>query len=228
MTIGAHPDDAEFGAGGTLARWASEGSDITMVIVTDGSKGSWDATVDQQLLIETRIKEQKNAAEVLGAQKVIHLGHVDGELVHTMELRVQLAQTIRQHTPEVVMTHDPWQMYQLHPDHRATGMAAIDAVVSAREPLAMQDLGLDAHRPSKLLLWAAEAPDHAEPMADLWFEKKIEALMCHTSQGTTTMGAAETGIEKRRIFADELLTRHVSAAKRFNVGLAETFKLISP
>lgn len=228
MTIGAHPDDAEFGAGATLARWASLGTQITMVILTDGSKGAWDPDTDQQELIETRIKEQANAADVLGAANVIHLEHVDGELEYSMNLRLELARHIRTEKPDVVLTHDPWQKYQLHPDHRVTGTAALDAVVTAREPLAARHLNLPAHRPSTALLWSADAPDHAEPMTDTWFESKIDALMCHTSQGTTTMSGAETGAESRLAFAASVRIRHARDGELFGHQLAEIFKLIVP
>lgn len=228
MTIGAHPDDAEFGAGATLARWALLGTQITMVIVTDGSKGAWDPDTDQQKLVETRIREQADAAEVLGAANVIHLGHIDGELEYSMDLRLELARHIRSAKPDVVLTHDPWQKYQLHPDHRVTGTATLDAVVTAREPLAARNLNLPAHRPSALLLWSADAPDHAEVMTESCFRMKLEALMCHTSQGTTTMGGAETGAESRLAFAASVRTRHANDGGRFGHQLAEIFKLITP
>jgi len=228
MTIGAHPDDAEFGAGATLARWASDGAIITMVVVTDGSKGSWDKDIDQQALIQTRIDEQTRSVDVLGAHEAIHLGHIDGELEHTMQLRVELATLIREHKPDVVLTHDPWQKYQLHPDHRVTGLASLDAVVSAREPLAMKHLELSAHRPATVLLWSAEAPDHAEKLNGEWSAKKIEALMCHVSQGMTTMGSPETSSEKLQQFADKIHEHHTESGRPFGCGPAETFKLIAP
>lgn len=228
LTIGAHPDDAEFGAGATLARWAASGAEITMLVVTDGSKGSWDSEIDQRELVLRRRREQASAAEIIGATSVVHLDEIDGELEYSMDLRRELASQIRIARPDVVLTHDPWRRYQLHPDHRATGMLTVDAVVAAREPLAYKDLGLDAHRPASLLLWSADEPDHAEAVTPQWFEKKVEALLCHSSQGKTTMGGAETGAEKRQRFIDQLAASLADAGRQFGTGPVEVFKRITP
>lgn len=228
LTIGAHPDDAEFGAGATLARWASDGADVTMLIVTDGSRGSWDPDTNQTHLINRRKDEQSRAADVLGAASVIHLDHVDGELENTMELRRSLAMHIRAARPDVLLTHDPWQRYQLHPDHRATGFAAVDAIVAAREPLAYRDSSTAAHRPTSVLLWSADEPDHAEPVTPDWFDVKIEALLCHASQGSTTMGGADSGTDRRLAFIDRLAVWHAESGELFGIGPAEVFKKITP
>lgn len=228
LTIGAHPDDAEFGAGATLARWASDGSAITLLVVTDGSKGSWNPDIDQDQLVKTRKTEQLAAANRLGVGRVIHLDHIDGELEYSMDLRLELAEHVRRVRPDVVLTHDPWQKYQLHPDHRVTGMAALDAIVSAREPLALRDVGLPAHRPKTILLWSAEDPDHAEPATDETLDAKMEALMCHMSQGTTTMGGAETSETKRLAFVAKIRAKHSKDGKAFDYSSAELFKRITP
>lgn len=228
MTIGAHPDDAEFGAGATLARWASEGCEVTILVVTDGSKGSWNPREDTNDLIDKRIVEQESAAAVLGAARVGHLGEIDGELEYSYRLRVAIARAIRTHRPEVVLSHDPWQRYQLHPDHRATGLAAVDGVVSAREPLAMVDSGLGAHRPEAILLWSADQPDHAEPVTDHWESVKVEALLCHSSQGETTMGDAQADGERREAFAERIREWHVDNGSVLGVGPSETFKRLTP
>ncbi len=228
LTIGAHPDDAEFGAGATLARWAAAGADVTMIIVTDGSKGSWDPDIDQNLLGLQRRQEQSRAADVLGAGTVIHLDLVDGELEYTMELRRTLALHIREAKPDVLLTHDPWRRYQLHPDHRVTGFASIDAVVSAREPLSYLDSGIPAHRPSAVLLWSPDAPDHTEVVTPEWFDRKVEALFCHACQGSTTMGGADSSAEKRLAFISRLALWHTKNGEPFGVGPAETFKKITP
>ncbi len=228
LTIGAHPDDAEFGAGAALARWADIGAEITMLIVTDGSKGSWDPGQDTQALIDQRKREQSAAAEVLGADTCEHLGYVDGELEYSMELRREVALAIRRYCPDIVLSHDPWQRYQLHPDHRATGMAAIDGVVSAREPLAYRDSDLPAHRPSTILLWSADAPDHAEPVTPSWADRKIEALLCHSSQGLTTMGDPEHGRAKRAAFIERIHTWHARSGERLGTAPAEIFKRLTP
>jgi LmbE family N-acetylglucosaminyl deacetylase len=228
LTVGAHPDDAEFGAGATCARWASNGADVTMLIVTDGSKGSWDPAEPDDDLIERRMREQEAAAAVLGAKRCIHLGHVDGELEYSMDLRVALARHVRTVRPDVVLTHDPWQRYQMHPDHLAVGRATVDAVVTAREPRAMRDSGLPAHRPHAVLLWSADDPDHAEPVTDHWFAVKMRALLCHASQAVTTMGDAGASDDHRDVFERHLRQWHEAAGVELGVGPSETFKRLTP
>lgn len=228
LTIGAHPDDAEFGAGATLARWASEGTHITMLVVTDGSKGSWDSDMDPTSLAERRRTEQQAAASVLGAAQVVHLDHVDGELVMSPELRHRVALEIRRTRPDIVLSHDPWQRYQMHPDHRATGFAAVDGVVSAREPMAMTETGLPSHRPDALLLWSADEPDHAEPVTSAWFEVKLRALMCHSSQAATTMAGALDDADAKDRFTTMLREWHEANGRKLGTGPAEVFKRLTP
>ncbi|MDA2978204.1 MAG: PIG-L family deacetylase [Actinomycetota bacterium] len=228
LTIGAHPDDAEFGAGATLARWADDGCEITMLIVTDGSKGSWNPDEDRADLIARRKKEQTEAANTLGASTTVHLGEVDGELEYSSRLRRDIALQIRLHRPDVVLTHDPWQRYQLHPDHRATGLAAVDGVISAREPLALTDTGTDAHRPEAVLLWSADEPDYIEPVNQQWFDVKLAALLCHSSQAVTSMGDAADSDAKRHEFAQRLHHWHEKSGSVLGAGPAETFKRLTP
>lgn len=227
LAIGAHPDDVEFGCGALLARWADAGSTIDLCIVTDGSKGSWDPNEDQKALIRRRKAEQERAGDVLGVSRITFLDYVDGELEYSMELRRRIAALIREVKPTVVLSHDPWQRYQLHPDHRVTGTAVVDGVVAAREPLADINSG-QAHRPGDLLLWSADAPDHAEPVEAESSERKAEALLCHSSQGHTTMGDAHVGAPERADFVARLDAWHHEAGELLGVGPAETFKRLTP
>jgi len=230
MTIGAHPDDAEFGAGGTLARWAATGCEVSILVVTDGSKGTWDPKLDPANLAQIRRDEQQRAAHVLGATDPVMLDHRDGELEYTMALREELCLWIRRLRPDVVLTHDPWRRYMLHPDHRATGWAAVDAVVAARDHLFFPGHlteGLTEHRPKALLLWAADEPDHWEDISDT-FDQKVEALLCHSSQGTTTMGDAHEGAERRREFTERLRDWAREQGQPVGLGAAEAFKMIRP
>ncbi|HEX2420254.1 MAG TPA: PIG-L family deacetylase, partial [Acidimicrobiia bacterium] len=115
LTIGAHPDDAEFGSGGTLARWAQDGCEVSMLVVTDGSKGSWDPAIAPDQLARSRMEEQEKAAAVLGVKgELVHLGHVDGELEYSMDLRRQICMWVRRLRPDIVLSHDPWRRYMLH------------------------------------------------------------------------------------------------------------------
>ncbi len=227
LAIGAHPDDIEFGAGATLAGWARAGCQVTMLVVTDGSKGTWDPEVDPEDLIVVRKAEQQAAAAAIGATRVVHLDHVDGELESTMALREELCRWIRTTRPDVVLGHDPWMRYQLHPDHRAAGWGTVDGVVAARDHLFFPDQSLDAHRPTALLLFSADEPDHYEPVSTT-IDAKIAALLCHSSQGTTTMGGAETGDAPRQAFADRIRSRAVETGRVVDMEMAEAFKRLTP
>ena len=230
LTVGAHPDDAEFGAGGTLAKWAASGAHITMLVVTDGSKGSWDPDRSIDDLVMARRREQRAAADRLGVADIAFLGEVDGELEYDMALRASLCRWIRTTRPDVVLSHDPWQRYQLHPDHRATGLLAVDGVVAAREPRAFPDQlegELTAHRPGAILLWSADDPDHWEAI-DGHVEDKIAALLCHASQGETTMGGAEQGGDAERAFRERIVAWVDEVGAAVGLGPAEAFKRLTP
>lgn len=227
LAIGAHPDDIEFGAGGTVAKWAAAGAAVTMLIVTDGSKGTWDSDVDPDSLVATRLAEQAAAARTLGVASVRHLDEVDGELEYSMDLRKEMCRQIRDIKPDVVLSHDPWQRYQLHPDHRATGWAVLDGVVSARDHLFFPEQNLAAHRPSSVLLWSADEPDHWEDISGT-FETKIDALLCHSSQGTTTMGGAEQSRQSRQEFINRMRNWANKQGNAAGLEAAESFKRITP
>jgi LmbE family N-acetylglucosaminyl deacetylase len=128
MVIAAHPDDPEFGCAGTVVKWAQAGRSIAYVLLTSGDKGSHDPDLRPGRLAALREEEQRTAARDLGVKQVIFLRYPDGLLENTLELRRQLSNLIRQHRPHIVMTIDPWRHYQLHPDHRAAGQAALDGV----------------------------------------------------------------------------------------------------
>jgi LmbE family N-acetylglucosaminyl deacetylase len=230
LAVGAHPDDIEFGAAGTLARWAAQGTHVTMLVVTDGSKGTWDRHADPSALAAARRAEQQAAAAVLGASDVVFLDHPDGELEYSMSLRGELCAWVRMVRPGIVLTHDPWQRYQLHPDHRVTGLAAVDGVVAARDPLFFPDQidgGLEHHRPDAVLLWSADEPDHHEDVAGT-LDLKVAALLCHSSQGGTTMGGADGDEAARREFAGRIAARAETAGAAAGLAAAEAFRRLTP
>ena len=230
LTVGAHPDDAEFGAGATLARWAASGTHITFVVLTDGSKGTWDQAIPRERLIEIRAAEQQQAADMLGVADVVHLEHPDGELEYTMELRAEICWHIRHTRPEIVLGHDPWRRYLLHPDHRAAGWAAIDGVVAARDHLFFPEqltCGITHHRPDTILLWTADEPDHWED-ADGYLDAKVNALLAHSSQSTTTMAAAGQSDAATRRFRDDVYGQAAAAAGPSGLRVTEAFKKIVP
>lgn len=190
LAVGAHPDDVEFGCGGTLAKWAAAGCVINHLVCTDGSKGSWDPAQDVAELVAARQVEQREAAAALGSTgEVVFLAWPDGELESTVRQRWQVAYWIRRLRPTVVLGHDPWKRYRLHPDHRHAGHLAVEGVVAARDPHFFPEQELEHHRPDVLLLWEADEPDHVEDVTG-HVDAKLEALRAHRSQFRSTMGVA--------------------------------------
>jgi LmbE family N-acetylglucosaminyl deacetylase len=184
MVIFAHPDDAEVQCAGTLAAWIEGGKKITYVSLTRGDKGTQDPEMDPETLTRIRREEQLEAARELGVEKVVFMENDDGILEATLERRRALTRVIREHQPEVVVTHDPWMRYQLHPDHRATGTLALDAVISARDRLYFPEQLRDGTRPCRVrraLLFATDAPDYWVDI-EKTIARKIGALGRHQSQ----------------------------------------------
>lgn len=187
LAIGAHPDDVEFGCGGTLAKWAARGCEVHHLVCTDGSKGSWDPAQDASALIATREDEQRAAARALGASgSVVFLRWRDGELESGLRQRSEVCYWIRRLQPEVVLGHDPWKRYRLHPDHRNAGFLAVDGIVAARDPHFFPEHDCGPHRPSALLLWEADEADHVEDVTG-YLDVKLSALLEHRSQFRSTM-----------------------------------------
>jgi LmbE family N-acetylglucosaminyl deacetylase len=188
LAIGAHPDDTEFGCGGTVAKWAAAGCVVHHLVCTDGSKGSWDPGQDLADLVALRQSEQRDAAKALGATgEVVFLGWVDGELSSDLASRAQVAYWIRRLRPDVVLGHDPWKRYRLHPDHRHAGFLTVDGIVAARDPHFFPEHDVPHHRPAALLLFEADEPDHVERLGDPDVERKLAALEAHRSQMRSTM-----------------------------------------
>jgi LmbE family N-acetylglucosaminyl deacetylase len=224
LAIGAHPDDVDFGCGATLAKWAADGCEVSVMVCTDGSKGTWDPTTDQAQLVAARQREQRAAAEALGATgEVVFLGWPDGELDASLRQRWEVAYWIRRLRPSIVLGHDPWKRYRLHPDHRNAGWLATDGIVAARDPLFFPEQNLPHHRPDGLLLWEADEPDHAEDV-DGWLEAKYAALLAHESQFESTMKATN-GHEMAR-FRTRVEAKLTTAGAAAGMRLAEVFKLI--
>ena len=227
LAVGAHPDDVEFGAGGTLAKWAAHGCIVHHLICTDGSKGTWDVDADIDELARRRQDEQREAARRLagsGAGEVRFLGVVDGELDNTVEARRAVALAIRELRPDVVLGHDPWKRYRLHPDHRNAGLLVCDAIVAARDPHFFPDLGVEHHRPQHLLLFEADEPDHAEDVS-AFVDTKLAALEAHESQFESTMHALDD--EQLERFRQKIRNRLVGLGEPLGRAAVELFKHIA-
>ena len=228
LAIGAHPDDIEFGCGATLAKWAEAGCEASLLICTDGSKGTWDANADIAALVERRQAEQDEAARRLGATgEVRWLGEVDGELEVTMGLRSRMSRIIRELRPDVVLGHDPFKRWRLHPDHRAAGFLCMDAVVAARDPHFFPEHQVPHHRPVELLLFECEDPDHVEQVAEGHMEAKVHALLAHESQFRSThgIGPEDDGTDLAA-FRARVLDRCRTVGRRAGLRYGESFKRV--
>lgn len=227
LAIGAHPDDVEFGCGATLAKWAAAGCRVHHLVLTDGSKGTWNPNADVPALIATRQREQREAARRLSGERagtVTFLEQIDGELDSGLALRGEVARAIRTVKPQVVLGHDPWKRYRLHPDHRNAGLLACEGIVAARDPHFFREQQLAPHRPDVLLLWEADEPDHVEDVT-AWVDSKLHALEAHKSQFESTMKAVDS--DQLESFRSRIRSRLAELGAPHAMAAAELFKRIS-
>jgi LmbE family N-acetylglucosaminyl deacetylase len=220
LVIAAHPDDPEYGCAGTVARWASEGRMVTYLLLTSGDKGSKDPRTRPGWLATLREREQTEAARALGVHEVLFLRRPDGLLENTMDLRREIAGIIRRIRPTTVLTIDPWMHYQTHPDHRAAGAVALDAVYSAKEVnLFPEQLveGIEAWRVREVYLFWTGSPD-------VWVDiggsiaLRIKAFLRHASQ---------VGKDRaRHAAAIRASARDVASKAKVDYEYAEAFKLL--
>lgn len=230
LAIAAHPDDIEFECGGTLAKWTADGAVCHLLVCTDGRKGTWEVDADTAALVARRQDEQREAARRLGITgEVRFLGVEDGELTNSVENRSTVARIIRELAPSVVLGHDPWRRWRMHPDHRNAGFLTVDAVVAARDPHYHRDHGVPHHRPDHLLLFECEEPNLCEALREADIEAKVRALLAHESQFETTMKvAADDDGSQAEAFRRRTRTEAVTWGRRAGVPLAEPFRLLDP
>jgi LmbE family N-acetylglucosaminyl deacetylase len=220
MVIIAHPDDADFGHGGTVAKLCAEGCEVVYVVATSGDKGSSDAGMDGMRLAATREAEQRAAAHVLGVRECIFLRHPDGFVEFDEPLRGELVRLLRIYQPETVITWDAYRRGFNHRDHRAVGVAAYDAVFpSARDPLFRPEdaeRGLAPHKVRELLLVGSDQPDYFVDISD-YFETKLDAIYCHTSQIQPL---------EREEFRRRRLEQALEGGRRTGTPFAEAFRRV--
>jgi LmbE family N-acetylglucosaminyl deacetylase len=226
LAIAAHPDDLDFGAAGTIALWTGAGVEVVYCIVTDGDAGGFDETFPRAEMAPLRRAEQTAAANCVGVHDIRFLGYPDGRVESTLGLRKDLSRVIRQVRPDRVVCPSPERNYARigtsHPDHRAVGSAALDAVYpDARNPFAFPELagaeGLAAWTVGEVWIAGSPAPDHYVDVTAT-FSRKIAALRAHESQ----IGHL-TGLEER------LRGRLAATAERAGLGdghLAEAFQVL--
>jgi LmbE family N-acetylglucosaminyl deacetylase len=202
LVIAAHPDDADFLAGGTVARLAREGREIAYVVVTNGSKGSGDRSISSEDLVSIRKDEQRRAAKVLGVRTVEFLGYEDGELEDTRDLRRDISREIRRWRPELIITLNPYRTYSnfpgWHRDHRTTARVVLDCVYPlARDHLSFPELlpDYEPHTVHEVYMVQWEQPRLIVDITDT-MKLKLEAIRCHESQ-VTDFKAFETRMSKR-------------------------------
>ncbi|HET7685848.1 MAG TPA: PIG-L deacetylase family protein [Candidatus Limnocylindria bacterium] len=190
LVVAAHPDDIEFGAAGTVARWVHEGAAVRYLVATRGDKGSDDPATDPAALATLREREQRDAAATIGVEGVDFLDEPDGQVEPSLALRERITRAIRAFRPEIVMTHDPTVLFVNnewvnHPDHRAVGQVTVDAVFpTARDPLNFREhleIGLEPWKVAELFLWSTNEANQLVDVGDC-LEAKIVALSRHASQ----------------------------------------------
>jgi len=189
LVVTAHPDDVDFGAGGTVATWTDAGVEVAYCIVTDGDAGGFDRRIPRPEMAALRRDEQRAAAKTLGVESVTFLGYPDGRLTASIELRRDIARVIRQVRPDTVLCQSPERFWDRlpasHPDHLAAGEATICAVYpDARNPFAHPELldeGLEPHTVGEVWLMATPRADRFVDVTGA-VDRKLAALRCHASQ----------------------------------------------
>lgn len=190
LVVAAHPDDADFGAAGTAYLWSKQGWEFYYLVCTNGSKGSDDPTLTPADLVRLRREEQREAARHLGVKDVFFLDYEDGELTYTRQLLGDIVSHVRRLRPDAVFTHNPEDViirdsFVNHSDHRATGLAAIDAVYpAARDRLNFPEqiaAGLETHKVREIYIWGTERANFEVDITDA-IEVKAQALLLHKTQ----------------------------------------------
>ncbi|MBF8187650.1 PIG-L family deacetylase [Nonomuraea sp. K274] len=199
LVVTAHPDDADFASAGSVALFVDRGVEVTYLLATDGDAGGNERTLDNSGMAALRRTEQLAAAKAVGVTDVRFLGYSDGQVVPSLDLRRDIARVIRQVRPDLVITHHPDRNYVFvapsHPDHRAVGGAALDAVYpDARNPYAFPELveeeGLEAWTVREVWLNGGSTPNHWVDITDA-MDRKLAALQSHVSQVSHNEGFAE-------------------------------------
>ena len=226
LAVFTHPDDAEIGAGATLAKWAASGRDITLVVVSDGRRGSQDPARGGDELVRLRREEARAGAQRLGAVAVEFLDRVDGEVENDLALRADIARIVRRVRPRIVVTPDPtsWffgNQYYNHRDHRMTGEAVLDAVSpGAGNPHFFPEQlegGLEVWNVPEVWLGPSVDPNHVEDVTG-FVQTKIEALECHASQ---------LADDQLGFFKEWIPTEAAEEGKKIGSEAGESFRVLN-
>ncbi len=185
LIVVAHPDDAEFGAAGSIAKWTAAGKSVVYVLCTNGDKGSSDRSITPEELARIRQQEQREAATLLGVKEVVFLDMVDQQLEDTPAFREEIVRLIRRFRPEIMLSLDPYRRYLWHRDHRIVGQVVMDALFPyARDHMAYPQMlaeGLAPHKVKEVLFFGTEDINYHIDISET-FALKLAALQCHASQ----------------------------------------------
>ncbi|MEY3325217.1 MAG: hypothetical protein RL694_104 [Actinomycetota bacterium] len=189
LVVMAHPDDCDFGAGGTIAQWSAKGIQVSYCIITNGDQGGEESGIPLEEMAQVRQKEQRDAGAALGVSDITYLNYRDGWLMPSIELRKEIVKAIRIAKPDRMVVQSPernWErIFASHPDHLAAGETAIQAVYpDARNPYAFTDLkeaGFEPWRVREVWMTGSPTPNHFVDITDT-FSKKMAALHAHVSQ----------------------------------------------
>ena len=189
LVVMAHPDDCDFGAGGTIAQWSAKGIQVSYCIITNGDQGGEESGIPLEQMAQVRQKEQRDAGAALGVSDITYLNYRDGWLMPSIELRKEIVKAIRIAKPDRMLVQSPernWErIFASHPDHLAAGETAIQAVYpDARNPYAFTDLkeaGFEPWRVREIWMTGSPTPNHFVDITDT-FSKKMAALHAHVSQ----------------------------------------------
>lgn len=184
INIHAHPDDAEWGSGGTMAKMIKEGADVYYIVVTLGQKGTLDVKMKPKILAEIRRKEILSAAKLLGVKKVFFLGYTDGELTATPKLRERLIYYIRKLKPDIIFTTEFFNAWEYHPDHRVVGLTTFEAASFAHLPLYYPEHlkeGIEPWLVKEVWFYLTTEPNYWVDITET-MDLKLKAMMCHKSQ----------------------------------------------
>jgi len=228
LFVQPHPDDAEWGAGATIATLVAGGAEVVYVTVTDGSWGTTDPNIKPAELAALRREEQAEACRILGVKEVHWLDYPDGQVPAggTPALREPIVRLIRTYKPDTVMGPDPWLPYEAHPDHYNTGLAVAASVIFAGLVPPHRVEGLEAHSPEMLAMYSTARPN-TYVAVDAFWDRKIDAISAHKSQFFGPIW--EVGKYYLKTQAEELAARGKAAGKVDPaVNLVETFKVLTP
>jgi LmbE family N-acetylglucosaminyl deacetylase len=198
LVVTAHPDDVDFGAAGSIATWVKAGIEVAYCVVTDGDAGGSDRAISRPDMARLRRDEQRGAAAEVGVSNVSFLGYPDGRLTASMDLRRDVSRVVRIFRPDRLVCPSPERYWERigasHPDHLATGEAAVCAAYpDARNPFAHPELleeGLEPFAVRELWLMAAPNPNRAVDITDT-LDRKVAALRRHESQVGQGVGLEE-------------------------------------